>query len=119
MFITSSAVVELWRTHTATHPGLTLAHPALVCPSTPTGDKMTETKTQDATTTNGKKWNKLGAVVQHARVTRLTRKTILVGGKVWELKELRDQLRDIDTKLLDKFQDIVRKTNNERARPGL
>lgn len=33
MFITYCDLVGLWRTHTATHPGQSLAHPAQVCPS--------------------------------------------------------------------------------------
>ena len=52
MFITSSAVVRLWRTHTATHPGQSLAHPAQVCPSHNGDINMTTEQNNDATRTN-------------------------------------------------------------------
>jgi hypothetical protein len=52
MFITCSAVVESWRTHTATHPGQSLAHPAQVCPSHNGDINMSTQHNNDDTTTN-------------------------------------------------------------------
>lgn len=39
----------MWRTHTATHPGISLAHPAQVCPSHKQVIKMTDTNNEKTT----------------------------------------------------------------------